>query len=260
MTIANAQRAIQNTANIMGYEIEGWVQSAARSLVALTTNRRFMKAPIFDRKSITKGIELYSQARAGARVIQVYHDHTLFDYPVIIMEELPGESFSNREVSEKEYRTIIDTVLEIQPQEGELNQFMSLEDRIAMDTRESQQRFDTIKNHIQTDEPYHDYMQIIEHLGAKILDSTTPRVLCHGDLDLRNIIHYKGEPRFLDPEPVVAPIEFDIAKLLTTETQLDPEAFPDTDSELSQRIAVFYMSAWNLYRIVKEHFIENFKA
>ena len=260
MTIANAQRAIQNTANVMGYEIDGWVQSAARSLVAVTTNGRFMKAPIFDRKSITKGIELYSQARAGARVVQVYYDNTLFDYPVIIMEQLPGESFRNREVSEEEYQTIIDTILEVQPPHGELQQFMSLEDRIAMDSRESRQRFETIKHHIPTDEPCYEYMELIEETGAKILATEAPKVLCHGDLDLRNIIQYKGEPRFLDPEPVVAPIEFDIAKLLTMDSQLNPEIFPETDPHLSQNIALFYRAAWRLYGIVKEHFINNFKA
>lgn len=261
-TITNAQKAILATAHVMGYTIDGWVQSAARSLVAITTKGLFLKAPLFDRDNIAEAIRMYSKAGYGAVVKQVYRDTNLPGYPVIVMERVEGIALSDTLAGTPQLREIVHIVQNVQPDEDQFSQYMTLEDRIAMEIREARQRYHTIHQYIPTDAPYHEWMETLLNMGESLVASDAPRVLCHGDLDFRNIVVAGDDYHnfmLLDPEPVVAPIEFDVGKIMDNELEFDPVYLRTVDVDLCWRFQIFHETAWKLYRVVKQHFVDNFR-
>lgn len=57
--------------------------------------------------------------------------------------------------------------------------------------------------------------------GAVKESKRTLTVQCHGDLDMRNIFDQGDSLMLIDPEPVIAPIEFEVAKILYSSQRED---------------------------------------
>lgn len=57
---------------------------------------------------------------------------------------------------------------------------------------------------------------------------------CHGDSSVRNMIDTGGRLYFIDPEPTIAPVEYDVSKLLTFGNPLDIERLESGDISISE--------------------------
>lgn len=245
LTLLNiAQNAVLRVANIRQQTIVGWAQNAGRSVVALTDDGQILKSPLLDGHNVARSLQLYSQNGTGAHV---YATHMLSkNHAVSVMERVDGRFFHPMESPDvHELSEIVHIVRSTQPDAADLSQYTNFEVFLDRMMAESLSRM-----HLLDDTSLH---EALLQLYAYIVEHDAPRVLCHGDLDLRNILHKDGDMRLIDPEPVVAPLEFDVAKICKS-SGVRPEdfaAYMDVDVQLTVAIHQFLVFCGDLYGRVK---------
>lgn len=239
--LAEAQDAILCLVETQEWTLDGWVQKASRSVVATVNNGEYIvKAPLFDAAAVSAAIRLYSEHGTGAHVIQ----HWTTPHVVIAMSRLDGLFFDHPEQTDLfDLRDVVQTIRRAQPATLDNTPYMTLTERLDVELAEAALRAHRNQDEHSLSVPYQLAQHIVEYTQH------SPLLLCHGDVDLRNALHEDGEMRLIDPEPLIAPIEWEFAKLAMS-TKRDPEevaSFFDGDTELTGMIHAFMVLVSDIY-------------
>lgn len=246
-----SQHAIEALCHVQGLTVDGWVQNAGRSVVTLAGDGQvIVKSPLFDGFNTVAAIAGYSAATTGPSTygISIGANHQgVTTQCAVAMQRIGGNYFHTSDIpTVHEIATIVELAGTVYMAKVPLQPFFSeLQDRIAIEVAEAFRRSEALGDTSS--------LGTIMELAEKITATQRPYRLCHGHLDARNVKHHNGQMRIIDPEPVVAPIEFDAAKI-SYSTGVHPDdvaAELRCDVKLVAEIHHFLSMCGSLYRRIK---------
>lgn len=230
---------------------DGWVQDAGRSVVASAqAGQMIIKSPLVDGLNTICAIAAYSEAGAGPKVHSMSVGATSNGTALqcaVALERIDGRYLHASETptldeiaSMVELAGTLDfTNLPMEPE------FITLTERLEIEIIEAVRRAKVLGDTTAVAE--------LSVLASTINATQRPMRVCHGDLDMRNILHQDGKMMIIDPEPVIAPVEFDAAKIAFS-TGIAPQDIAHhlaLDVELTCDLHRFFMAAGGLYARVK---------
>lgn len=247
----NAQQSVRLLCEPTGLTLDGWVQDAGRSVVASAQDGNvIIKSPLVDGLNTILAIAGYSQAGSGPEAYALSFGPSspeAVQQCAIAMQRVDGRYLH---VSE---RPTFDEIAQIVGLAGTVDltqlpllpKFITLTDRLETECVEALRRANILGDTSAVDE--------LSVLASKINQTDRPTRICHGDLDMRNVLHQDGQIMVIDPEPLIAPKEFDAAKITFSAGLCPAEVAEhlDLDVKLTVDLHRFFTIAGLLYSRVK---------
>lgn len=249
--IAASQHCVTTLSEAMKLPLDGWVQDAGRSVVASAQGGEvIIKSPLVDGWNTVAAIAAYAETGAGPETHSLSIGASLDGSAspcAVVMERIDGRYLHPSETpTVEELATIVTlagqmdfTNLPMQPK------FITLQDRLEIEIIEAVRRARVLGDTSSVAE--------LSLLAAKVSRTHHPARTCHGDLDMRNVLHHNGDIKIIDPEPLLAPVEFDAAKIAYS-TGISPSEVAEQlgiDVQLTADIHQFMTVAGRLYQRVK---------
>ncbi|GAA2038081.1 hypothetical protein GCM10009720_18200 [Yaniella flava] len=247
----SSQQAIHILSESSNLLLDGWVQDAGRSVVASAQDGNvIVKSPLVDGLNTVCAIAAYSEAGVGPQVHSLSVGSGSSGEAIhcaIAMQRIDGRYLHTSE------SPMLEEVAEIVQLAGNMSfthlpvapQFISLTDRLEVEIIEAVRRATQLGDTSAVGE--------MSLLAIKINQTQRPMRICHGDLDMRNVMHLDGKIMIIDPEPVIAPAEFDAAKVAYS-TGIDVKEIAQhlgLDEQLTADLHRFFEVAGTLYKRVK---------
>lgn len=188
----------------LGFVIKGFVSSSGRSLVAEVEMHGLTgicKVPFVYASVVIRAI--VSSARDGSGPGIIHEDEKF-----VIMEKVEG-------TQAKLDLDLVHTVILAAERRAVDRLSFSVKQVMSMVVSESGRRA-TRSAHVDT---FAKLLRVHEAISKSC--DRLQSFQCHGDASVRNVIDTGDRLYFIDPEPVIAPVEFDVAKLLSFGNALD---------------------------------------
>jgi hypothetical protein len=249
--VAASQHCVTTLSEAMNLSLDGWVQDAGRSVVASAQGGEvIIKSPLVDGWNTVAAIAAYAETGAGPETRSVSIGASLNGTTspcAVAMERVDGRYLHPSETP------TVDELVKIITLAGQMDftnlpmqpKFITLTERLEIEIIEAIRRAKVLGDTSSVAE--------LSLLAAKISRTHRPARTCHGDLDMRNVLHRNGDIKIIDPEPLVAPVEFDAAKIAYS-TGINPSAVAEQlgiDVQLTSDVHQFLTVSGRLYQRVK---------
>lgn len=206
---SRALDTLDEAQNALGFTLKGFVASSGRSLVAeveMNGMTGICKVPFVDAEMVVEAIINSAEDLSGPEIIDSGDRF-------VIMSKIEGE-----QPTKIDHNLIQMTVLAAERRTMQKNAHTF--ERMMSTVLSECARRATRSAHV---ESYAELLRLNERIQKDSRHLQTFQ--CHGDSSVRNMIDTGDRIYLIDPEPVIAPVELDVAKMLTFGSPLDIDEF-----------------------------------